>query len=117
LYQRTKIGINVHNRGKYTVGGYRLFELPANGVMQISDGGEYLNDFFKVGVEIETYESAEELIEKVQYYLSHDKAREKIARAGFQRVMANHRLAHRLHQAAELIDSTRKDFGGRGKKD
>jgi hypothetical protein len=40
LYQRAKIGFNVHNRGKFTVGGYRLFDLPANGVMQISDGGE-----------------------------------------------------------------------------
>jgi spore maturation protein CgeB len=25
LYQRAKIGFNVHNRGKFTVGGYRLF--------------------------------------------------------------------------------------------
>ena len=44
-YQRSKIGINVHNRGDYTVGNYRMFDLPANGVMQISDGGKYLDRF------------------------------------------------------------------------
>ena len=49
LYQRAKIGFNVHNRGKYTVGGYRLYELPANGVLQISDGDEFLERFFRVG--------------------------------------------------------------------
>ncbi len=40
--------------------------------MQISDGGEYLEEFFKVGVEI-------------RFYLKNDSAREKIARAGYER--------------------------------
>ena len=105
LYNRTKIGINVHNRGKYTVGAFRLFELPGNGVMQISDGGEYLQEFFKVGEEIESYETAEELIDKVKYYLANDEARERIARAGYNRVMRDHRIAHRLETAANLIHS------------
>lgn len=103
LYQRTKIGINIHNRGKYTVGGFRLFELPGNGVMQISDGGEYLQEFFKVGEEIESYETPEELIDKINYYLAHDVARERIARAGYRRVMRDHRIARRLETATSLI--------------
>ena len=103
LYQRAKIGINVHNRGKYTVGNYRLFELPGNGVMQISDGGEYLSEFFKVGEEIESYETEEELIDKIQFYLNHDEARERIARAGYQRVVRDHRIKLRLRQAADII--------------
>ena len=106
LYQRAKIGINVHNRGKYTMGNYRLFELPGNGVMQISDGGEYLSEFFKVGQEIESYETVEELIDKVKYYLDHDKARERIARAGYRRVMRDHRIASRLRDAGRVIEST-----------
>ena len=40
---------------------YRLFDLPANGVMQISDGGDYLEQFFSVGEEIVSYRGAEEL--------------------------------------------------------
>jgi spore maturation protein CgeB len=105
LYQRAKIGINVHNRGKYTVGGYRLFELPGNGVMQISDGGEYLGEFFKVGKEIESYETADDLIDKVKFYLSHEGPRERIARAGYRRVVQDHRFAKRLREAGSLIMS------------
>lgn len=102
-YQRAKIGINVHNRGKYTVGNYRLFELPGNGVMQISDGGEYLNDFFEVGQEIVSYSDCDELIEKLHYYMEHDEERRRIALNGYRRVLRDHRFAMRMKQAGDLI--------------
>jgi spore maturation protein CgeB len=104
LYRRAKIGFNVHNRGDYTVGSYRLFELPGNGVMQISDGGLYLNDFFRVGDEVVTYVDAAELVDKLGYYLTHDLERKRIALNGFRRVHADHRFALRMRQAGELIE-------------
>ncbi|HED01021.1 MAG TPA: hypothetical protein ENN18_11705 [Proteobacteria bacterium] len=103
LYQRVKIGINVHNRGDYTIGSYRLFDLPANGVMQISDGGEYLKQFFSVGEEIVSYRNADDLIDKVKYYLAHDEERERIALNGFRRVRKDYRIAELLRKAGDLI--------------
>jgi spore maturation protein CgeB len=104
LYQRAKIGFNVHNRGKYTVGSFRLFELPGNGVMQISDGGEFLEAFFQPGEEIVGYTAADELVDKIRFYLAHDEERRRIARNGFRRVVADHRIGHRLQQAAGLLE-------------
>ncbi len=104
LYQRAKIGINLHNRGDYTVGGYRMFDLPANGVMQISDGGKYLNDYFLVGHEIESYSNVDELIEKVEYFLEHKEERERIALNGFKRVQRDYKIGHLLGQLAYLIN-------------
>jgi hypothetical protein len=104
LCQRTKVGFNVHNRGDYTVGSYRLFELPANGVMQISDGGEYLAAFFKPGEEIVGYRGADELVDKIRYYLEHDEERKRIALAGYRRVMRDHRMKQRLREGAEMIE-------------
>jgi spore maturation protein CgeB len=103
LYRRAKIGINVHNRGDYTVGSYRLFDLPANGVMQISDGGRHLGAFFSVGEEIIPYQDADQLIEQVRYYLAHDEERMTIARRGYRRVMAQHRIRGRFQELATLI--------------
>lgn len=103
LYQRTKIGFNVHNRGEYTVGSYRLFDLPANGVMQISDGGRYLQAFFDVGEEIIGYDSADDLVDKIRFYLANETERRRIALNGYRRVMRDHRIRTRLHQAAALI--------------
>lgn len=104
LYQRAKIGVGVHNRGEYTVGSFRMFDLPGNGVMQISDGGEYLDAFFDVGREIVGYDDADDLIRKIHYYLDHDDERRAIAAAGYRRTMRDHRMRLRLRQAAELIE-------------
>jgi spore maturation protein CgeB len=111
LYQRAKIGINVHNRGDYTVGGYRLFDLPANGVMQISDGGKYLDSFFSVGDEIVLYKGANELIDKVEYYLCNDEERKKIAFNGFRKVRKEYGISTLLQQICEKLPhgSLRKD--------
>lgn len=103
LYQRAKIGFNVHNRGQYTVGSYRLFELPANGVMQLSDGGELLSAFFDEGREIVGYADVDDLIAKIRYYLDRDDERQRIAVQGYRRVMRDYRISHLLHQAADLI--------------
>jgi hypothetical protein len=103
LYQRTKIGFNVHNRGDFTVGSYRLFELPANGVMQISDGGEALNSFFGVGEEVVGH-NGDDLIDKIRHYLEHDAERKRIALAGYRRAMRDHLMGHRLRQAAAMIE-------------
>ncbi|MDQ8757221.1 glycosyltransferase [Sphingosinicella sp. LHD-64] len=103
LYQRAKIGINVHNRGKYTIGNYRLFDLPANGVMQICDGDEYLADYYRVGEEVVGYSSTDELIDKVRYYLDNGEERERIARNGYRRVLASHRIRTRLHELLDLL--------------
>jgi spore maturation protein CgeB len=103
IYQRAKIGFNVHNRGKYTFGNYRLFELPGNGVMQLSDGGEYLGSFFDVGREIVGYDKADDLIDLIRHYLLHDDERVRIAREAYRRVIAEHRISRRLAEAATFI--------------
>jgi len=103
LYQRAKIGFNVHNRGKYTVGSYRLYELPANGVMQISDGDEYLEAFFDEGDEIVGYSNADDLVDKIRFYLSNEAERVRIARNAYRRVMKDYRIADLLHRAGVII--------------
>ncbi len=113
LYQRTKIGINVHNRGDYTVGGYRMFELPANGVMQICDGGPFLEAFYDVGREVAAYTGADDLIDKVRHYLAHPAERDAIARAGFRRVMRDHRMGPRLRKAGDIIARGMRESGRR----
>lgn len=113
LYRRSKIGFNVHNRGDYTVGNYRLFDLPGNGVMQISDGGEYLSRFFEVGEEIVGHRGADDLIETIRHYLANDGERERIARRGYRRVMKDHRFPVRMRQLGELVLAGMQRVGGR----
>jgi len=102
LYQSSKLGFNIH-WNEYGVGNQRLFHLPANGVMQISDGTDYLSRFFVPGEEIIGYRDPDDLIDKLRYYLANDSAREEIARSAYRRVMREYRFVTVTRRAAELI--------------
>lgn len=67
----------------------RNFEIPYFGGFQISDDVPGLEDWFDHGTEIITYKSPREAIEKVKYYLSHDKEREAIREAGERRAQTD----------------------------
>jgi len=110
LYQRAKIGFNIHNRGKYTLGGYRFFDLPGNGVMQLSDGDEYLKSFFDVSDEIISYSDTDDLIEKIEYYLCHDDERKRIALNGYKKVMQKYRFKYLMSSLVEILRNKKKDF-------
>lgn len=103
LYQRSKIGVNIHNRGKYTLGNYRMFELPANGVLQISDGDDCLPYFFEEGKEIVGYRDMTDLIEKTEYYLSHENERIELVANAYRAVLGRHRFSDRMAQLASII--------------
>ena len=112
LCQRAKIGINFHIRDWRQVGNYRLYDLPANGVMQISDGGEYLNHFFKVGKEIVTYQNEADICSLIDHYLENHDERQAIALAGFERVKSEYQINTVLAKAATMIKvaKDKKDF-------
>jgi hypothetical protein len=108
LYKRSKIGINIHNRGDYTVGSYRMFDLPANGVMQISDGGKYLEYFFDIGSEIVSYKSIDELLELIRFYLDNDSERNRIALNGFKKVLNQYDINKMLLDLISNIKNVQK---------
>lgn len=105
LYRRAKIGVNAHLRGKYTVGGYRMFELAGNGAAQVSDGGEYLEYFFQPGREIEGYETHDQAVEKIDTLLRRPNDRIELARNGHHRAMTQHRMTTRLASLYDILDA------------
>lgn len=88
IYQRTKIGINMHL--SFGPSNMRTYQLPANGVMQICDCPESLSDVFKIGKEVITYYNIEEAIELINYYLENDEERIKIAINGYKRAIKDY---------------------------
>lgn len=85
-YQRAKIGINMHM--SYGPSNLRMWELPINGVMQITDNPAGTAEFFEVGREIACYDNGnmEQAIHLIDYYLSHDKERIEMSREGYRKV-------------------------------
>lgn len=89
LYYRTKIGVNMHlSERPMETGNMRMYEVPAHGMMLLCDkaGMNAHETIFESDKEAVFYDSTEEAIEKIDFYLEHDEERERIARAGFARV-------------------------------
>jgi spore maturation protein CgeB len=62
-----------------------------------------LHTLFTTGKEIETYQSIEDCIAKVRYYLAHDTEREAIAYAGRQRAISEHTWDHRFNTLLDTL--------------
>lgn len=86
--QRSKIGINIHNSTGPI--NSRLFYLPANGVLQICDNKNFLNEVFELNKEVIGFETIDECIDSCKYYLSHDHERREIAANGWLKAVTEY---------------------------
>jgi len=68
----------------------RNFEIPGAGGFLITGDVEYLADYYAPGLEIVTFSTVPELIERIRYYLAHDEERERIRAAGYERTLRDH---------------------------
>ena len=82
----------------------RTFEALSAGSFLLVKYHPILNRHFKVGKELITFTTPQDLRRKVKYYLSHEAEREKIATAGYNRILRHHTFDQRLHQLFKLVD-------------
>lgn len=114
-YNGSKIVINMHrrhddesvNQNQVNITAAspnpRTFEIGACATLQLTDVRSDIARFYTPGVEIETYASQEEMLAKVDYYLSHEQERRDIALRALARTMREHTYAHRLNQVLATI--------------
>ena len=64
------------------------------------------------GADYVYYTDYEDLMEKVEYYLSHEKERKEIARNGYENVKKNHTYRNRVDAIMEIINEGERNFAG-----
>ena len=82
---------------------YRVFEATGVGGFILSWYNYPLEEFFIPGREIETFKTADEALDKTVFYISHEAAREKIAKSGWLRTRKDHTYIVRLKKLIKLI--------------
>ncbi len=102
-----KIGLNFHvdhQPGELDRGlNIRAFELAACGVFQLLQRVPGVTEFFEEGKEIVCFDSREEMIDKIRYYLAHDEERQRIAAAAHARALREHTWAQRIERMVMLM--------------
>jgi spore maturation protein CgeB len=90
IFNRSMININTTSKAIRTGLPLRIFDILSCGGFCISNYQEEIAELFTPGEEIVMYSSIEELCDLVAYYLDHDREREEIARAGYEKLRNNY---------------------------
>ena len=100
IFSRSKINLNLSNSstmiGQQIKG--RNFEISGTKSFLLSSNAENLEEYYENGKEIVIFNSIDDMIEKIRYYLSHDKEREIIAENSYKRTLVGHTWFHRFNE-------------------
>jgi len=115
-YTNAKINLNIFRTAKwpgenvlhvspdlaYSVSP-RCYEVMGCGGFLLTDSRPELLELFEDGKDLVVFEGADDLSDKVRYYLGHERERERIALSGL-RAVANHTYEARAAQIIEYIE-------------
>jgi spore maturation protein CgeB len=106
ILSQSKIVINRHiDVAQNNANNMRMYEATGMGTLLITDDKKNLENLFIPNEEVVSYRNSMDLEEKVTYYLTHEKERIEISKAGQKRTLKDHAYLIRMK---ELIIILRK---------
>ena len=98
VFKHAKINLNITLRSIKSGIPLRAFDICGAGGFLLTNYQTDFMDCYIPGEDFVYYESKEDLLSKIDYYLKHDDERTAIARNGFERTAANHTYRHRIEE-------------------
>jgi spore maturation protein CgeB len=115
LFNASKVNLNLSNsswnihtlfRGRQQIKG-RNFEIPGCGGFLMTNYADGLERYFRLGEEVVCFTNKRDLLEKINYYCTHDDEREEIARKGYERTLAEHTYQRRFNALFDAMGFSR----------
>jgi spore maturation protein CgeB len=105
IISESRINLNLSNAsvGRADQLKGRDFEVPGCRGFLITKNTEDLGTYYDLGREVETYESTDDLIDKIRHYLKAVLEREAISEAGYRRTMTDHTMEIRLSRLFDTV--------------
>lgn len=103
VFHASRINLNITMRPIETGLSLRIWDVLGCAGFLITNYQAEIPEYFEIGKELETYETLEELEEKIRYYLSHEEERVEIAINGYEKVKNYHTYEKRLAQMLKLL--------------
>ena len=98
VFKNTKINLNMTLRSIYSGIPLRAMDIMGSGGFLLTNYQEDFMEFFEPDVDYVYYTDNEDLLMKVDYYLTHDAEREQIARNGYEKVACHHTYDSRIRE-------------------
>lgn len=102
IFHLSKINLNMTIKPIQEGLPLRIFDILGCGGFCMTNYQPELPEYFEIGTDLEAYSSLEELVDKCQYYLTHEEARQQIARSGWQKVREKHNYMQRIKEMISL---------------
>ena len=91
----------------------RMFQVCLAGGFLLTEYAPGLEQYFEFDKEIACFQTKEEMVDKIHYYLNHDAERRAIAQAGWQRATSEYTSGHMV---AKVFNQIKADVARRGKE-
>lgn len=104
VFKQSKINLNITLRSIQSGMPLRAWDIMGAGGFLLSNYQADFFDFFTPGEDFDYFDGAEDLLSKIEYYLSHEKERMEIARNAYQKVAEAHTYRHRLSAMLQVAD-------------
>lgn len=104
IYRSAKINLNISLKSIISGIPLRAFEIMGSGGFLCSNYQQDFAEFFNDGEDYIYYSDYDELMNKVEYYLGHEKERKEIADNGKQKIKTMHTYKNRLDAILEIIN-------------
>lgn len=86
VFEKSRINLNLSLKSIHSGIPLRVMDILACNGFVLSNVQTEMMELFVPGKEIEVFSSKEECMDKIDFYLSHEKSREKIAALGYEKV-------------------------------
>lgn len=96
IYNASRVNLDINRIYQRDIVAMRVFDVLACNAFVLADHSEDLADLFEIGTEVAAYRSDSEVPGLVAHYLRNPSERIAIARAGYEKVLRAHTIAHRM---------------------
>lgn len=103
VFNASRIAVGTHQEQNMGSPTMRVFEAPACGTFMLTDWRQDLPLFF-AGNEMASYKTKRELLEKMEYYLAHEKERKAMARRAQTKAQTKHTYDIRMKQVITELE-------------
>ena len=98
VFKTAKINLNISLRSIKSGIPLRAFDILGAGGFLLTNYQADFADCYEAGEDFVYFESKEDLLAKIDYYLTHEEERAAIARNGYEKTAAHHTYKHRIEE-------------------